>query len=83
MEIKTTTVNVVTPKDLAIALKHSTPSEFAKFWFEFSEMTERDDKLIDSFAREMAPSMGGYRKRALNKICDLMKYYEIKTQKNA
>lgn len=81
MEIKTTTVNVVTPKDLAIALKHSTPREFAEFWFEFSEMTEKDDKLIDDFARAMSPSYGGYRKRALNKICDLMKYYEIESQK--
>lgn len=83
MEIKQISVNVITPQNLALALKHASPTEFAEFWFEFSRITEKDEKLIDDFAKAMAPSCGGYRKRALNKICDLMKYYEIKAEKNA
>lgn len=81
MEIKQISVNVITPGNLALALRHATHAEFAEFWFEFSRITEKDEKLIDDFARAMAPSSGGLRKRALNKICDLMKYYEIESQK--
>lgn len=83
MEIKQTTVSVVTAKDLAQTLKHATPQEFAEFWFEFSRITEKDKKLIDDFAKAMAPTFGGKRKEALNKIYDLMKYYEIQAEKNA
>lgn len=81
MEIKQISVNVITPGNLALALKHATPTEFAEFWFEFSRITEKDEKLIDDFAKAMAPLCGGHRKRALNKICDLMKYYEIESQR--
>lgn len=81
MEIKQISVSVITPGNLALALKHATPQEFAEFLFEFSRITEKDEKLIDDFAKAMAPSCGGHRKRALNKICDLMKYYEIDSQK--
>jgi hypothetical protein len=83
MEIKQISVSVITPQNLALALKHASPTEFAEFWFEFSRITEKDEKLIDDFARAMTPSSGGHRKRALNKICELMKYYEIKAEKNA
>lgn len=50
---------------------------------EFSRITEKDEKLIDDFAKAMAPSFGGHRKRALKNICELMKYYEIQAEKNA
>ena len=81
MEIKQITTTEITPKQLAKSLSDATPREFADFWFEFSELTEKNEKLIDDFAKAMAPSCGGYRKRALNKIFDLMKYYEIEAQK--
>ena len=83
MEIKQITTTEITPKQLAKSLSDATPREFAEFWFQFSELTEKDDKLIDDFARAMAPSFGGYRKRALNKIFDLMKYYEIDSTKKS
>lgn len=83
MEIKQISVSVITPENLALALKHASPTEFAEFWFEFSRITEKDEKLIDDFAKAMSQSSGSYRKRALNKICDLMKYYEIKAEKSA
>lgn len=81
MEIKQISVNVITPGNLALALKHATPQEFAEFWFEFSKLTEKDESKLDEFAKAMAPTSGGLRKQSFNKIHDLMRYYEIEAQK--
>lgn len=81
MEVKQISTTEITPEHLALALKNATPREFSNFWFEFSKLTEKDESKLDEFAKAMAPTSGGLRKQAFNKIHDLMKYYEIESQK--
>lgn len=63
-------------ESLAGALANAEPSEFAAFWFQFSDKASDDN--LEKFAEAMAHPMGGRRKEPLRRLCSLMEYHEIK-----
>ena len=76
MKIETTVELAASPKQLAHALVHSSPEEFADFWFEFQGFVENEEIDLLPFAEAMAPNLGGRRKKALIEICNLMFFCE-------
>ncbi|WP_020208989.1 hypothetical protein [Gilvimarinus chinensis] len=78
MKLTTQVENHVTPKALAKTLAEATPEDFAQFWFEFAELTEKSPETIQSFAKAMASDFGAKRKAPLKKLVSIIEYHEIK-----
>ena len=78
MKVKTINTNDMTPDQLAEALAHGTPKEFADFWFKFNEICEKEKIDLMPFAKTMYPSLGGNRKKPLITIFKYMEYLEVK-----
>lgn len=76
MKVKTETAHELTPKYLAQALADSEPSEFAAFWFAFSEVCKPEK--LDAFAQAMAPDFGGNRRKPLKELHRLTEYHEVR-----
>ena len=79
MKLKMHSQHEFTPEDLAETLAKGTPSDFAKFWLEFSRLA--GEMTMREFAKAMAPSNGGNRKYCFKRIAQLINYYEVKQEK--
>jgi len=82
MKINLLTEQVITPRRLAESLANASASEFAEFWFEFSQVCT-SEKTLDEFAQAMAPDFGGRRKQILRVLAEMVSFHEMKIRREA